>query len=933
MAEDAIIYEAPENAAESVEAAWFPTALLQANHDAFYYADEATRRIIELNIQTRQKRVLFDLSPYENALFGTDTYQANWGTALIRANDAWIISAAPQTPLIWMNAQTGEIEFIGECNQTQATLPQEGVQLGDVSFELFGGIGRTDSGFYIVFGQQIFFVEWDGQSPKSLIDSRLELVAGSMSSNDSTTTNASMIALNLDRFTFFAELDGWLYFWNRPKLNAVKNGKIYTITGDGTTSSIERLEDFYAQRLPQNVPLIAHQGALWSPYWIPNIGLLKIEVDTIDEMTGTVSGAIFSYYPEVSALNYIAPFGDHLICSDQEVGNFWMIPLDKPDEAQIIQGPASLEERRNSLVSDQDSPYDPHAILGPLTIQTIQNGDGALIYSPTFMHLNYLNFNTGTRSLLMDGYIRDFTSNGRNKAWLASGRALYIMDIAEDNSINYLHAPSFFRDAPIMGVPCSRTTFRLTETPQIMATSKGMLIFAPNAHRIFNYQYNTDSLTVLHDDGWFVPNLDDAQAYYKALITRNIAQWTANDTLEAIIFKHNKRSYLGIVNLGDAPITFAGNEIKPDDIRFLSGFKDNPIEDGQNIESTSSDNIAAITLDMHHHVLVAAGSHLFSMDEDARWHAIAGPCSELPNTPDSIGTLGDNEIYTARIHGELYACSSDPYLLAGSMHQPGWSRMDAQLLTPCLGHNTYVMNRPSEICTGKLDQTEINCFAFESDPVSLACDESSVYASAQDNRIYRSYGNSGGKLTPFMGMGMGLADETTLKQATLGIDTGKLETDSLSNLYLWMRDTCTIWKVPNAVEINEKSSVYRIITDDRICNASAFAVTRDGDIAIVYDNQLWIKHYGDFEFKITVPDDVIDMTAIDNKLVLMTTRGLYVWNGRTLLLHARNPIEIDGETIDYAIPASYYHRMVQAPGEDAVLIPVFAGNRILKVAI
>ncbi len=933
MAENAIIYEAPENAAESIEAAWSPTAILQANSHAFYYADEATRKIMEFDIHTHEKRVMFDLLPYENELFGAEAYNAYWSTALIRVNDEWIISSAQQSPLIWMNSSTGEIVLVGKCNQTQAKLPQEGVRLKEVSFDLFGGIARTDSGFYIVLGQQIFLVRWDGQSPQSLLDSTLELVAGSMSSNDSTTTIARNIALDLDDYTHLAELNGWLYFWSPPELKAVKDGMIFTITGGGRTSSNENLEDFYAQRLPWNVPLIAHKGVLWSPYWRQSTSLLKIRVDAIDEKTGKVSGAIEDYSPKVSSLPIIAPFEDNILCSDAYAGNFWMIPSDEPENAQKLYGPDSEEIRQESLVTDPNSPYHPHAILGPLTIQTIQDGKGALIYSPTHAHLNYLNIDTGKPTLLMDNAIHGFSSNGQNKAWLVSGRALYIMDIAGDNSIDYLYAPSFFRKAPVMGVPCDRRTFRLSEAPQITATSKGMHLFAPNAHRIFKYQYNNDSLTILHEDGWLVPEPEHNQVYYSALQTGSITHWTANDTFEAVIFKYHERSYLGIVNISKSPITFAGNVIEPDKLRIISGFEDALIEDGQNIESTSPDGIAAIALDMHHHVIVAAGIHLFRMSDDAQWHAITGPCAELPDKPESIGILGDHDVYVARIHGVSYACSSESFPLAGSMHQPGWSPIDAQWLTPCLGHNSYVMTRSSEICTGKLNQTEISCSASELNPVSLACDESSLFASAQDNRIYRSYGNPPRKFTPFMGMGTGLPDETTLNKATLGISIGKLDTDSLSNLYFWMRDTCTIWKVPDAGEIQENSSVYRTITDDRLCHASAFAVTRDGDIAIVHDNRLFIMHYGDFEFKGTVPGDVIDMTAVGNKIVFMTTMGLYVWNGKSILLHARNPIEIEGKTIDYAVPASYFPRLVQSPGEDAVLIPVFAGNRIIKVAI
>ena len=138
IAENSIIYEAPENAAEAIEAAWQPTSLLQANDHAFYYADEATRRIVEFDIETQQKRVLFDLSGDESYLFGARAYDASWGTALIRADENWIVLAAPQSSLIWMNTTTGEKVFIGECNHAGAVLPKDGEKVGDMTFDLFG---------------------------------------------------------------------------------------------------------------------------------------------------------------------------------------------------------------------------------------------------------------------------------------------------------------------------------------------------------------------------------------------------------------------------------------------------------------------------------------------------------------------------------------------------------------------------------------------------------------------------------------------------------------------------------------------------------------------------------------------------------------------------------------------------------------------------
>ena len=158
MAENAIVYEAAEDAAESIAAAWFPEALLQASPYTFYYADQATRKIVEFDTKTQEKRVLFDLSGYEHELFGADAYEAVWGTALIHVDDNWIVAAAPHSALVWMNTSTGAIEIVGQHHPQNGVLPQDGARLGNVDFELFGGIARTAAGFYIVLGQQIFYI-------------------------------------------------------------------------------------------------------------------------------------------------------------------------------------------------------------------------------------------------------------------------------------------------------------------------------------------------------------------------------------------------------------------------------------------------------------------------------------------------------------------------------------------------------------------------------------------------------------------------------------------------------------------------------------------------------------------------------------------------------------------------------------------------------
>ena len=186
-----IFYQAPANAPESIPAAYHPTAMINLSDDVILYADSGTRHIVELDMKAGTQRALFDFS----AICPLDSDA--WGNEIIKADDNWYILAMPGQSLQWFNISTGQTAAIGSSLPENAVIPDADVTLNSVSFQLFGGLHRTQGGFYIALANRIFYLPWDGISPESLLLSQLEPIAGTYDDGEPDSHNPLEIKLHL----------------------------------------------------------------------------------------------------------------------------------------------------------------------------------------------------------------------------------------------------------------------------------------------------------------------------------------------------------------------------------------------------------------------------------------------------------------------------------------------------------------------------------------------------------------------------------------------------------------------------------------------------------------------------------------------------------------------------------------------------------------
>ncbi|MBR4985681.1 MAG: hypothetical protein IKY83_08075 [Proteobacteria bacterium] len=914
-----ILYQAAPEAAERIEAAWYPQAAIALDANKILYAAQGTRKLIELDTRQHTQTVRFDLSPYEPDLNPASAFDEPWGEALIRADDDWLIVASASRALLWINLQTGEILTVGKTGQKGASIPQEGTTLHDIDFSLFSGIGRSEHGFALVLGNQIFEVPWHGEHPDTLWHKPLTHLAGSLEDTDKTAPNdAQKVALRFSEFTHFAQYKGYLCFWTPPALRAVKDGKIYIITGFGYTSPNGNLEDFYAQGLPSSPKLVPLGDSLYTPYWNDESALLKITVDALNEHSAT--GSLDLLYPNAGTLRHLNAWDDDLLSTDTDAGAFWRISTDS-GTAQRLFGPEDAETRFQSL-NDPDSPYEPHAILAPLSLVTWQKGASALVYSPTVKRLSMMSLSTGNILPFYQGSIRHIASDQDAHVWFTNYSSLYFLSLDKDNALDLSYVSSFFKRPEVMGVPCKRKTFALTEAPQIRATSTGMYLYAPEASRVFGFNKTTDTLNVVHENGWIDP--ENAETFYKGGMPTHLIQfWDTNDVAEAVVLQKTGRQYLFIGNLSSKALKLVGNTVSPN--VFVS------------IASDEIGEITALALTQDNRVAVASTQGVFITAEDGTWQNVSNcpiPDEESPLEALSVYGTGDDQIFVARLDGQAHFCASDQ-----TTH--GWTSLHAERLLMCGTSRTAITLADGQLCTHDLTQnTAKQCAAplADIDIQDMTCDGSYVYLSGYtdggDAIIRRVPRSNLSKQTDYLGMGSGHPDKIEIQNARLGTAPGKIAVDALRRLYFWMKDTCTVWRIDDPVTMDADTPVYRILTDDRLCaENAAFTVSPDGDIALTvgktlyrYDGQT-LQSSGEFS------GNVIELEAIGSRFAALTTAGIETWADHDITLAAKSPITLDESAIDFAIYGDYHPRMVQSPKENAVLVPVYQNNLVLKLSL
>ena len=947
--ETSIVYDAPQTAAEDIAAAWSPSALVPISDNRIIYAAKGTRKLIELETDTGKQHILFDLTSTE------EQFSSNaWASGLYWIKD-WLIVATPQQKLVFCNRLTGQIVSIGITNNPDAILPADGITLENIDFALFGGIAPSPTGVYLALGEQIFHAEWDGHHPQTLSQAKLKHIAGSLETGDNANPyDALKTPLSLHAYTHFAHKDGWLFFWSGRRLKAVKDGVMLTITGHGFSSPTGELDTFYAYALPTDPPLIAHQGILYTPYWDDNPALLRIDVTNIDTSTHEVTGTLYDIYPQSGVLNTIAPWNDKIISADTAAGSFWQfkpesLPTDTIETTRIF-GPESPETRFESIATDPHSPYEPNAILAPQAIATFKNDAYHLVYAPTLKRLSLLPAHFQKSAPVWEGYLSHLLTDGGKRAWFAASNTMYFFELSDNMNIQLSHVPQFFRSAPIMGVPCDRSRFRLTHPAQIETAGDDIWLFIPEAYRVLQYHAPKDQATFMHEGGWYKPSAENPSFVTGALQISTVEQWKAAQNMEIAVLKDDAdEPYLAVINLKTKSKKIAGHLLYPNDGFVLAGGGSHPVANGLPLEQTDFDAIHAIAMTPQSSIIVATNGNLFETTSEGIWQ-IWQTCTleSLPHPPESLEIMGTpgKRIVWAKTGTQVYACAEAQTTTAGFAINTQWSQIPQNHIEPCTESSKLIMfeNADRQICRldTQIPSSDPKCLSVPDDfeVLDIACNDQNLYVSGymiskDQNLIMHASLDTFQTLTHYLGMGSGLPDEEIISKITLGSRLGGMAVDGIPWLYLWMKDTCTLWKMPafRQHDIDADTPVYRLVTDSLLCNAKAFAVTQTGQMAIATDQTLYEIDGTDFIPLGKLEHEVIDMIAMGHGFVLMTKDGLYLWEKGRITKRASNPLWNDGKAIHFAKPGTVWPRMTQSPGENAVLVPVFEGDRIVKIAL
>lgn len=942
----AIVYQASPEAAESIKAAWFPTTILQLSSNTFIYAARGTRKIIRLDAKSQTQSVLFDLSLYEKDTNPNHAYDSPWGETLIQANDSWIILASPSQPLVWMNIHSGEVVLTGSLNPPNALIPEDGLMASDLDFELFSGIGRIKTGFVMAFGNQVFTIDWENARPEDLIHTPMKKLAGTLDPiPEAEPSNASQVSLQMSEFTHFAEFKDWILFWEKYRLRAVKNGRIFTITGDGFLTPGGTLDELFAHELPLNPPVALIDNVIYTPYWDELQTLLRIEIDDIDDETGHAEGHQSSFRPEAGTMNTVVAGKSGLLSVDTIAGTFWKIdPI--TESASRIFGPETALDRFTSLSQGPDSPYEPNAILAPLSVLPIHDGENIVLLSPTIERLNLLNPATKNQSVILQASFTSASSDRKNRIWYTENDlTLNQLIIHETGEIESSYIPSFFKRANPMGIPCDHKLFRLPESPDIQTFGRHLLFLLPNEMQILDYNMDADEITSLHTGGWLSPSSSNPDYFQDAFPVFLTTMWKSSNAFEAAILEDDGHQYLTIVNLTPETISVAGKSIDAKHGLVISGRGTHAITNGQTIEDTELNDVQAIAI-ADKKVVVATRDELLETSENGLWKALdeTDGCRNHPHEDLldlQIQVQGNDRLYLAKTVQGFAACSNTNQSFAGTQIGNQWTPIDDVVMAAsCDGYSRTAYVTSQQICSQEFGKSKPKCTPIPAgfDLAHIACGAGQIFLTdtSEHPTLYKTSLKSPQKPELLTGNGPALPDKSPIGETNIGENIGAMATDGIPNLYFWMKDTCTIWRFPafESLKWTKETEITRLITHDFLCDGSALAVSFESTVYFARDRIVYRVKGGDkVEIVAELPSHVIEITTIGEGLAIMTSDGIYTWENDILRHRAPNTLELNGQKIEYATPGSKHPRMVQMPHTNAVLVPVFNGDMLVQIAL
>lgn len=993
--EDAtVIYRAPEALSLRVEGAWTPSAAVDLDGTAWMYADCGTRQIVEASAlagDAPNRRVVWDLSSLESRI-GAAPWGSGWGRDLLRVGLQSFILAGENRALIWLDAETGEKSVVGRADGMTLAGDFEGMTLDEVDFSRFSGMGRGERKIYLALGNSIYVADIGDGALASVRRARLERLAGAPDvAAEGAWGNALEIGLALDGYSHILESGDILYFWEisaqrfteTPRLRAFKKGRIVTVTGDGYEMPSCDLHAFYARYLPNAPAFWLSKGKLYSAYWSGAENGLEIAVDAIDFETGDVRGTVDLRLMPPASTSGVVPFGEDFLAFDSKAGSFWRINSDDIEMGEKLFGAVSSAERESDFwINGSSSPFALNDLLVPLTMAPLLNGALSLVYSPTIQRFSALEISTGRVEELMEGALEFLTTDGKKNVWYKDGSALNFLKILEDGSLDSSYVAKFFREPSATGSPCEASVWNLgSEIPEIGALSNGCVAFQRKEGVSFSFDASQNRILdqIGHLTGWFIPSHDSASEFYSSGIdTTHIAFWTSDQTLMASIWEKDGAQYLLVSNLFLEEASFLSKTISSEKTVIFSGQGETALADGVALKDASLSGITALAIDAAQNRLWVGLSdgRVFEAEDSGIWHRVDSVCFDGIREPIvglSAECSGADCTFAVTTAEQMALCRAK----TGDMRVFSSSE---RALTAC-GGNSWGFARGDAVCvlSGGFAAEHEHCtdiafpdadrrtmeIHFSTDATSnphaqnaVVCQNDTVFVSVQVQNDADSSNDSShavkragilqGKISKngamtwekILGMGDGLPEETTLSRARFGTDVGAIYVDENDVGYLWLRDTCTIWRIPKATDMQADSMAYRVWTNPMLCDAQSLAFDDDGHVAVATEGKILLKSHEKPEKDISVLSNfpvVYDMIFHAGVLAILTPEGLYTSrDGNTTKrldarTHALN--SEPGEQIFYAYPVSEHKRLAKNPAKSSIWIPSYEAGIILEVPL
>lgn len=955
------IFISNSDAELDISGAWRPSAVWLESPESLVFADRGTRQINRFNTATRKLERLADLAVHEQVLNAELAFNQTWGEQLQGLGAGVLAVLGPRRAMAMVDLSSGDVSIVGKIGGLAAS---EGLRLDEVDFSDFSGFGSDPKFVYLSFATELFRLARTGQGGVDFAQSQLEHLAGvKYSAPAQAFQKAKDASLHLDPWTRYVSDKGLLYFWEPPHFRAIKDGMLISLGGSGFQSPAgSDMQEFNARHLPQNAALALKDGKFYSPYWRFGQNLIEMEISQISSVDGSSQGYVEELPMSTSGISDFTVMGDTVFSVTQAAGNFWMTPLETL-ESSLLFGPMSEQARFDSL-SEGSQDYDVQASIAPQSLIGMLGGNLLLSYAPSLGRLSglsskYAKYVQTIWTAKSEIVLEHLLSDGQNWAWFSSGSDLYAMHIDDQNEIKFSYNSQFFSAPSPTGSPADPSQIKLTESPRISAYQSGFLLHLKASESIIAWNLINAYVFDMADPSVTWARLSKTTTSFErqALMLTDIKHFSSFDERQVFVQDNNKGIFIGLANTG-AKQTAYGKVLPSNMITLIAGQGERALDGGLMASEIYFSELSAISFDPTNlAILMAADGALWQLDEAGLMTKIALHCGELPEASPSafVRLYGEQTEALAMLgqSGQVYVCSQTQTFLGDTALTQAWTKIDDKSIgiSTCGLESSHLGilkqdvvcglelgAKPSKaICTNAEKGWRFEHFGcrFDKSLVSATSTDDSAEAKEAKFAVYEVKLGKRAQSKYAMGLGLGLHDEGPITQTDIGYEIKKMVVDGIPAIYFWMRDTCSIWRlVPDPkLGIQEDSIVTRHITHPKLCSASAMAVRFDSSIAIVDDDKLWQWQGNEFKHLADMPAKTLDMLGMGQAFVILTRAGIYTYEAGSLIKNAPNPILIDGERIDYGIGGNVLPKMLQVVGENAIYLPVFEKNRILKIAL